>query len=34
MAASVATMIPIMVVLFVFQRRIIEGVNLTTGIKG
>lgn len=34
MAASVATMIPIIVILFIFQRRIIEGVNITTGLNG
>lgn len=34
MAASVATMIPIMIILFIFQRRIIQGVNLTAGING
>lgn len=34
MAASVATMIPIIILLFIFQRRIIEGVNLTAGIQG
>lgn len=34
MAASVATMIPIMVILFIFQRRIIQGVNLTAGLNG
>lgn len=34
MAASVATMIPIIVILFIFQRRIIQGVNLTAGLNG
>ena len=34
MAASVATMIPIIALLFIFQRRIVEGVNITTGLHG
>jgi multiple sugar transport system permease protein len=34
MAASVATMIPIIVILLIFQRRIIQGVNITSGLNG
>ena len=34
MAASVATIIPVIAVLFIFQKPIIEGANLTPGIKG
>lgn len=34
MAASVATMIPIIIILLIFQKRIIEGVNITTGLHG
>lgn len=34
MAATMVTIIPIVIVLFVFQKQIIEGVNLNPGIKG
>ncbi|MDN4477862.1 carbohydrate ABC transporter permease [Demequina sp. SYSU T00039] len=34
MAASVATILPIVIVLFTFQKPIIEGANLNPGLKG
>ncbi|WP_460798710.1 carbohydrate ABC transporter permease [Microbacterium sp. GXF0217] len=34
MAASVATIIPVVAVLFIFQKPIIEGANLNPGLKG
>ncbi len=34
MAASTAIMVPIIVLFFVFQRRIVEGADLTVGVQG
>jgi len=34
MAASLATMVPIIIVFVIFQKRIIEGANITAGLKG